>query len=194
VHRKSCHSPGWNVSHTCRDPHPSAYAASSLLLQSSSTGPWGPFHTPCCLGLYSPAAPITHSPSFQPCMWMAWFLAHLVHTRLTLGAFQSLLLFICLFVCLFETGSHYVSQAGLQLERVLPQPPECWDDRDASPCPASTSGLFSVLTSLSAQLLSLFYCSQGPISQNLLIRTMGPCQGLLSAPRASLRSPSGPGA
>jgi hypothetical protein len=34
----------------------------------------------------------------------------------------------------FETGSHYVSQAGLELTVLLPQPPECWDYRCAPPC------------------------------------------------------------
>jgi hypothetical protein len=27
----------------------------------------------------------------------------------------------------FETESQYVAQAGLELEILLPQPPECWD-------------------------------------------------------------------
>jgi hypothetical protein len=44
---------------------------------------------------------------------------------------------------LFETGSHYVTQAdlelalqslsGLDLKILLPQPPKCWDDRLAPP-------------------------------------------------------------
>jgi hypothetical protein len=33
----------------------------------------------------------------------------------------------------FETGSHYVAQAGLELSILLPQPPECWDSKSALP-------------------------------------------------------------
>jgi hypothetical protein len=33
----------------------------------------------------------------------------------------------------FETGSHYVPQAGLGLSILLPQPPECWDYRNVPP-------------------------------------------------------------
>jgi hypothetical protein len=29
----------------------------------------------------------------------------------------------------FESGSHYVVQAGLEFEIFLLQPPKCWDDR-----------------------------------------------------------------
>jgi hypothetical protein len=29
----------------------------------------------------------------------------------------------------FETGSHYVAQASLELKILLPHPPECWDYR-----------------------------------------------------------------
>jgi hypothetical protein len=36
--------------------------------------------------------------------------------------------FVC-FVLLFETGSLYVAQAGLELEILLPQPPKRWDER-----------------------------------------------------------------
>jgi hypothetical protein len=34
---------------------------------------------------------------------------------------------------LFETGSHFVAQAGLKLSVLLPQPPECWDYGHAPP-------------------------------------------------------------
>jgi hypothetical protein len=27
----------------------------------------------------------------------------------------------------FETGSHYITEVGLKLTIILPQPPECWD-------------------------------------------------------------------
>jgi hypothetical protein len=29
--------------------------------------------------------------------------------------------------CFFETGLHYIGQAGLKLAILLPQPPEFWD-------------------------------------------------------------------
>lgn len=46
---------------------------------------------------------------------------------------QSCLL-LSLFTCecsVFETGSYYVVQAGLELVAILPQLPECWDCRHA---------------------------------------------------------------
>jgi hypothetical protein len=46
----------------------------------------------------------------------------------------SLSLSLSFSLCPFEIGSHYVSQAGLEL---LPLPPECWDSRCAAPGPAS---------------------------------------------------------
>jgi hypothetical protein len=36
-------------------------------------------------------------------------------------------------IYLFETGSHYIAQAGLELSILLPQPPECWDYRHVPP-------------------------------------------------------------
>jgi hypothetical protein len=33
----------------------------------------------------------------------------------------------------FETGFHYVAQAGLELVILLPQPPKCWYNRHAPP-------------------------------------------------------------
>jgi hypothetical protein len=33
------------------------------------------------------------------------------------------------------TGSHCVAQAGLELKILLPQLPECWDDRHVPPQP-----------------------------------------------------------
>lgn len=42
--------------------------------------------------------------------------------------------FCCSLLCLV-TGSHYVSQAGLELEKVLqPQPTKCWDYQHGPPC------------------------------------------------------------
>lgn len=42
---------------------------------------------------------------------------------------------VVLFVvaCCFETESLFVALAGLELEIYLPLPPECWDQRFASP-------------------------------------------------------------
>jgi hypothetical protein len=37
--------------------------------------------------------------------------------------------FLLLFVCLFERGSCNVSQTGLELTIILPQPLKCWDYR-----------------------------------------------------------------
>jgi hypothetical protein len=48
---------------------------------------------------------------------------------------KNLSYFICRFgvcvVCCFETGSCYVSQAGIKKFILLPQPPEYWDSRCA---------------------------------------------------------------
>jgi hypothetical protein len=41
----------------------------------------------------------------------------------------------------FDTESHYVVQADLELEILLPQPPECWDYPYATPCSAELLGL-----------------------------------------------------
>jgi hypothetical protein len=60
-------------------------------------------------------------------------------TMMKFSVFSDLLVFsdivdienICLFFCLFETGS-YVAQAGLEAEVLPPPPPECWDYRCAA--------------------------------------------------------------
>jgi hypothetical protein len=44
-------------------------------------------------------------------------------SRVWVWKFSSFLKFVYLFV--FETGSHYVTQASLALEVLLPQPPKC---------------------------------------------------------------------
>jgi hypothetical protein len=36
------------------------------------------------------------------------------------------------FVLFFETGSHYVAQAGLKLVTLLSRPPKCWNYRHES--------------------------------------------------------------
>jgi hypothetical protein len=38
-----------------------------------------------------------------------------------------LYLCVCVYVCVFETGSPYVANAALELSILLPQPPEYWD-------------------------------------------------------------------
>jgi hypothetical protein len=40
------------------------------------------------------------------------------------------------FILYFETGSHSVTQANLELSILLPQPPKCWDYRCVAPHPA----------------------------------------------------------
>jgi hypothetical protein len=51
-------------------------------------------------------------------------------------------------VLFFETGSHSVTQAGLKLATLLPQPPKCWDYRCEPPHLAknklSTSTFYAV--------------------------------------------------
>jgi hypothetical protein len=42
--------------------------------------------------------------------------------------------FLIYFYKQFKSFSFYVSQAGLELTLILPQPPECWDYRCATPC------------------------------------------------------------
>jgi hypothetical protein len=46
------------------------------------------------------------------------------------------------FLCVCETGSHYVPQAGLKLMIILPQPPECWSYKPVPPHPASWNHLW----------------------------------------------------
>lgn len=42
-------------------------------------------------------------------------------------------LFFALFCFAFETVSYYAAQASLELESLLPSPPECWDYKDVVP-------------------------------------------------------------
>jgi hypothetical protein len=46
----------------------------------------------------------------------------------------------------FETGSHYVTQAGFKLRILLPQPPEGWNQRQVPP----TLSEYSISSELSS--------------------------------------------
>jgi hypothetical protein len=41
---------------------------------------------------------------------------------------------VCVCVCVFETGSYYVAQTGLEPVIHLPQPQECWNYRHMLQC------------------------------------------------------------
>jgi hypothetical protein len=57
-----------------------------------------------------------------------------------------------------ETGSHYVTQAGLRLKILLPQPPQCWDYKCVPPCPASILFLINLFSLWSGRLIEYFRC------------------------------------
>jgi hypothetical protein len=64
----------------------------------------------------------------------------LVHVRKMLYPGPHLQLFshfFSLFCLLFDSGSYYVSNAGLKLKILVPQSLECWDYSFEPPCPAS---------------------------------------------------------
>jgi hypothetical protein len=63
------------------------------------------------------------------------------------------------FVFLFETGSHYVAQAGLELSVLLPQPPECLDYRRAPCLAAAPLSAVGIVTSgeLAASIFFFFW-------------------------------------
>jgi hypothetical protein len=44
-----------------------------------------------------------------------------------------------IFFFLSKVKSCYATQAGLELEILLPQPPECWGYRGVPPCPAAVT-------------------------------------------------------
>jgi hypothetical protein len=52
-----------------------------------------------------------------------------------------------LLIC-FETGSHYVAKADLKFSVLLPQPPECWDNRCVPPHSAKTWFLNEILSTV----------------------------------------------
>jgi hypothetical protein len=52
------------------------------------------------------------------------------------SSIYSLYQFLFLFILFFDTESCFVAQDGLKLTVILPQPPECWDYRCITPCPA----------------------------------------------------------
>jgi hypothetical protein len=51
-------------------------------------------------------------------LWLFQSYSGVIRLKRVLG------LFVSLFVCLFETGSYYVAQAGLKLMILLPQHPK----------------------------------------------------------------------
>lgn len=65
--------------------------------------------------------------------------------------------FYCCCLWLFETRCHCVAQAGFKSMILLPQPPDCWKYRFATPCSdlLSQPGLNSLLH-IYCQLLFLF--------------------------------------
>jgi hypothetical protein len=69
----------------------------------------------------------------------------LEHAKAWLG-FCFLFLFLVFFDFFLESVSGYAAQAGLELAILMPQPPECWDDRYRLPCQASGSQVFNMVT------------------------------------------------
>jgi hypothetical protein len=65
-----------------------------------------------------------------------------------------LYLFACFALC-FETGLHYIAQAGLELA-ILSQPPECWDYRQGPLHLVSYNGFFFNLF-----IFISYYCYAG---------------------------------
>jgi hypothetical protein len=60
----------------------------------------------------------------------------LIHSSGQLGSFHSLAIVNNPAIDFFETDSHYVAQAGLELKILLPLPPEFQDYRCVPPSPA----------------------------------------------------------
>jgi hypothetical protein len=70
--------------------------------------------------------------NFINCCWCSLF---------GIFVFNSINCLWCYFLFFFDTGSHYVAQAGRKLMILLPQPSESWDNRHVPPWKPESSVL-----------------------------------------------------